>query len=85
AEQAERTHQKFGLTTPWQSNMTEQSYANKFDSVQEYLLSGDCYQINLAQRFNAQYQGSEWLAYEKLEKYNSAPFSGFIRLAGCTI
>ncbi|MEZ9011311.1 aminodeoxychorismate synthase component I [Vibrio splendidus] len=85
AEQAERTLQKFGLTTPWQSNMTEQSYANKFDSVQEYLLSGDCYQINLAQRFNAQYQGSEWLAYEKLEKYNSAPFSGFIRLAGCTI
>ncbi|WP_135382659.1 aminodeoxychorismate synthase component I [Vibrio tasmaniensis] len=85
AEQAERTHQKFELTTPWQSNMTEQSYANKFDSVQEYLLSGDCYQINLAQRFNAQYQGSEWLAYEKLEKYNSAPFSGFIRLAGCTI
>ncbi|MFA0608650.1 aminodeoxychorismate synthase component I [Vibrio sp. 10N.222.49.B4] len=85
AKQAERTHQKFGLTTPWQSNMTEQSYANKFDSVQEYLLSGDCYQINLAQRFNAQYQGSEWLAYEKLEKYNSAPFSGFIRLAGCTI
>ncbi|MEZ8289292.1 aminodeoxychorismate synthase component I [Vibrio sp. 10N.237.312.B06] len=84
-EQAERTHQKFGLTTPWQSNMTEQSYANKFDSVQEYLLSGDCYQINLAQRFNAQYQGSEWLAYEKLEQYNSAPFSGFIRLAGCTI
>lgn len=85
SQQAERVHQKFGLTTPWQSNMTEQSYANKFDSVQEYLLSGDCYQINLAQRFNAQYQGSEWLAYEKLEQYNSAPFSGFIRLAGCTI
>ncbi|PMH03730.1 aminodeoxychorismate synthase component I [Vibrio lentus] len=80
AEQTERAHQKFGLTTPWQSNMTEQSYANKFDSVQEYLLSGDCYQINLAQRFRAGYQGSEWLAYEKLEQYNSAPFSGFIRL-----
>ncbi len=80
AERAEQAHQKFGLTTPWQSNMTEQSYANKFDSVQEYLLSGDCYQINLAQRFRADYQGSEWLAYEKLEQYNSAPFSGFIRL-----
>jgi para-aminobenzoate synthetase component I len=70
----------FGLTTPWQSNMSQDSYANKFDSVQEYLLSGDCYQINLAQRFRADYQGSEWLAYEKLEQYNSAPFSGFIRL-----
>ncbi|MEZ8057509.1 aminodeoxychorismate synthase component I [Vibrio splendidus] len=75
----------FGLTTPWQSNMSQDSYANKFDSVQEYLLSGDCYQINLAQRFRADYQGSEWLAYEKLEQYNSAPFSGFIRLADCAI
>ncbi|WP_299691428.1 aminodeoxychorismate synthase component I [uncultured Vibrio sp.] len=79
------SHQAFRLTTPWQSNMSEQIYADKFESVQEYLLSGDCYQINLAQRFNAQYQGSEWLAYDKLEQYNSAPFSGFIRLADCAI
>ncbi|MEZ8473375.1 aminodeoxychorismate synthase component I [Vibrio cyclitrophicus] len=85
ASRPNRTHVRFGLTTPWQSNMSEESYANKFNSVQEYLLSGDCYQINLAQRFNAQYQGSEWLAYEKLEQYNSAPFSGFIRLAECAI
>ncbi|CDT47358.1 Para-aminobenzoate synthase component 1 [Vibrio coralliirubri] len=83
--QSHLSHAPFGLTTQWQSNMTEQSYATKFDSVQEYLLSGDCYQINLAQRFNAQYQGSEWLAYDKLEQYNSAPFSGFIRLAYCAI
>ncbi|MGR5556264.1 aminodeoxychorismate synthase component 1 [Vibrio fortis] len=78
-------HTPFSLTTKWQSNMTQDSYSNKFDSVQEYLLSGDCYQINLAQRFNAQYQGSEWQAYEKLEQYNSAPFSGFIRLEECAI
>ncbi|CAK1794655.1 aminodeoxychorismate synthase component I [Vibrio crassostreae] len=83
--QSKPTHAAFGLTTPWQSNMSEESYATNFDSVQEYLLSGDCYQINLAQRFNAQYQGSEWLAYDKLEQYNSAPFSGFIRLANCAI
>ncbi|CAK3867952.1 aminodeoxychorismate synthase subunit 1 [Vibrio crassostreae] len=83
--QSKPTHAAFGLTTPWQSNMSEESYATKFDSVQEYLLSGDCYQINLAQRFNAHYQGSEWLAYDKLEQYNSAPFSGFIRLANCAI
>tara|TARA_Y100001956_G_scaffold18839_1_gene18385 strand:- start:920 stop:2290 length:1371 start_codon:yes stop_codon:yes gene_type:complete len=79
------SHTSFSLTTEWQSNMSQDSYSNKFDSVQEYLLSGDCYQINLAQRFNAQYQGSEWQAYEKLEQYNSAPFSGFIRLEDCAI
>lgn len=75
----------FSLIGEWQSNMSQESYASKFDSVQEYLLSGDCYQINLAQRFKAQYQGSEWQAYEKLEQYNSAPFSGFIRLEDCSI
>ncbi|TKE96004.1 aminodeoxychorismate synthase component I [Vibrio kanaloae] len=84
-QQGKSQTEEFRLTTPWQSNMSEQSYSDKFEHVQEYLLSGDCYQINLAQRFNAKYQGSEWLAYEKLEQYNSAPFSGFIRLTECAI
>lgn len=69
----------FALSSPWQSNMTPNSYREKFTQVQEYLLSGDCYQINLAQRFQAHYQGSEWLAYLKLEQFNLAPFSAFIR------
>lgn len=70
----------FKLIGDWQSNMTQASYASRFDRVQEYLLNGDCYQINLAQRFNAPYQGSEWQAYTKLEAANQAPFSAFIRM-----
>lgn len=70
----------FKLTTSWQSNMSAKQYQQKFTQVQEYLRSGDCYQINLAQRFQASYQGSEWLAYQKLERLNQAPFSAFIRL-----
>ena len=69
----------FALTGPWQSNMTKASYSDKFKQVQEYLRSGDCYQINLAQRFKASYQGSEWQAYRKLEQVNQGPFSAFIR------
>ncbi len=60
--------------------MTRDSYRNKFNNIQEYLLSGDCYQINLAQRFTANYEGDEWQAYLALEAENGAPFSGFIRL-----
>ncbi|MCG3729079.1 aminodeoxychorismate synthase component 1 [Vibrio cincinnatiensis] len=75
----------FKLTAPWQSNMSAQQYQQKFSQVQTYLLSGDCYQINLAQRFQASYQGSEWLAYQKLEQVNQAPFSAFIRLKQGTI
>ena len=70
----------FELQQDWQSNMDKAAYSQKFHQVQEYLLSGDCYQINLAQRFSAPYQGNEWLAYKKLTEVNSAPFSSFIRL-----
>ncbi|WP_045494179.1 aminodeoxychorismate synthase component I [Vibrio hyugaensis] len=84
-EQVPDTAEDFKLEGDWQSNMTSASYATRFDSVQEYLLSGDCYQINLAQRFNAPYQGSEWQAYLKLEAANQAPFSAFIRMPKSTL
>ena len=78
-QQTAQTQAAFAVT-PWQSNMTKAQYCEKFAQVQEYLRSGDCYQINLTQRFNAAYQGSEWEAYNLLEQANGAPFSGFIRL-----
>ncbi|QXO18656.1 aminodeoxychorismate synthase component 1 [Vibrio ostreae] len=85
AQHAAESQAPFALTTPWQSNMTRESYRTKFNQVQEYLRSGDCYQINLTQRFQAGYQGSEWLAYLKLERFNLAPFSAFIRTDECAI
>ncbi|MCG4788769.1 chorismate-binding protein, partial [Roseburia faecis] len=48
--------------------------------IQHYLRSGDCYQINLAQRFSANYQGDEWQAFQHLSASNRAPFSAFLRL-----
>lgn len=70
----------FQLTTPWQSNMTAAEYTAKFEQVQAYLRAGDCYQINLAQRFSARYQGELWQAYQQLRHHNRAPFSAFLRL-----
>lgn len=75
----------FTLTTNWQSNMDIDSYSEKFEQVQQYLLSGDCYQINLAQRFHANYQGDEFKAYLALRAANKAPFSAFIRLENAAI
>lgn len=71
----------FSLTGDWQANMTQTQYETKFEQIQEYLRSGDCYQINLAQRFKNYYHGDEWQAYRRLSQHNSAPFSAFIRLA----
>ncbi|WP_375750063.1 aminodeoxychorismate synthase component I [Vibrio sp. HN007] len=69
----------FQLQSDWCSNMLEKEYQQNIESIHEYLLSGDCYQINLTQRFSAKYHGNEWDAYLKLEKANKAPFSAFIR------
>ena len=70
----------FTLISNWSANMTQVDYAQKFEKVQSYLRSGDCYQINLAQRFSASYEGDEWQAYLALRDTNKAPFSSFIRL-----
>ena len=76
----------FSLLGEWQSNMSQEQYNDKFNQVQGYLQSGDCYQVNLAQRFQAAYQGNEYQAYLKLVQANQAPFSSFMRLPqGCIL
>ncbi|HGM5288479.1 TPA: aminodeoxychorismate synthase component 1, partial [Serratia liquefaciens] len=78
--QQSEPQQDFTLTSRWQANMTRQQYGEKFQRIQQYLRSGDCYQINLTQRFSADYQGDEWQAFQQLSASNRAPFSAFLRL-----
>jgi para-aminobenzoate synthetase component 1 len=70
----------FMLSSPWAAQIDKVQYTAKFAAVQAYLHSGDCYQINLTQRFEAHYQGDEWSAYCQLRNANKAPFSAFMRL-----
>jgi len=70
----------FQQLSHWKANQTESEYQKKLQRIDDYLHSGDCYQINFAQRFDASYQGSEWQAYRLLRDVNKAPFSSFIRL-----
>ena len=62
------------------SNFTLASYSNAFSAVQEYLQAGDCYQINLAQRFSAAASGDAFGAYLTLRSWSPAPFSAFLNL-----
>ncbi|WP_115718986.1 aminodeoxychorismate synthase component I [Gallaecimonas mangrovi] len=78
--QTELASTPFKRTGDWQANMTREQYGDKFKKVKAYLQSGDCYQVNLAQRFSAPYQGDEWQAYVALREQNAAPFSAFMRL-----
>lgn len=75
----------FGLKTDWKANMSRNTYIEKLAKVNSYLLAGDCYQVNFAQRFSAQYSGCEWMAYKRLKQANKAPYSAFMRLPSSCI
>jgi len=66
-------------------NFSKDSYAAAFDKVQRYLQSGDCYQINLAQRFSASATGDALCAYLKLRRLSPAPYSAFLNFPGVQI
>ncbi|MFB2864711.1 aminodeoxychorismate synthase component I [Aeromonas sp. MdU4] len=85
AQQVAKPTATFSLQGPWQSNMSRMEYGEKFARIQAYLAAGDCYQINLTQRFSAPYQGDEWQAYCVLAAANKAPFSAFVRLPDSAI
>ncbi|MEE3215724.1 MAG: chorismate-binding protein, partial [Pseudomonadota bacterium] len=79
-EPAEDSH--FTLTSRFTSNLDEASYRDRFERVQHYIRAGDCYQINLAQRYSARYQGDLWGAYRRLRAATPTPFSGFMSWQG---
>lgn len=70
----------FALTTPFNSNLPADNYREAFERIQSYIQAGDCYQVNLAQRFHAPYTGDPWHAYRELRPVAAAPFSGFLSL-----
>ena len=55
---------------------TEQ-YKTAFNKIKHYIREGDCYQVNLAKRFEITAKGDPWHAYTLLRQQNAAPFSSF--------
>ena len=70
----------FKVTSKIKSNLTKLQYSQAFAKVMAYINAGDCYQVNLAQRFAAQVQGDGWLAYKKLREISPAPFMAYMNL-----
>lgn len=70
----------FCVAAPPQSNMSRDDYGQAFDKIKHYLKEGDCYQVNLTQRFVSPCRGNPWFAYQVLRKINPAPFSAYLNL-----
>jgi para-aminobenzoate synthetase component 1 len=54
------------------------AYQAAFDRAQRYIAEGDCYQINLTQRFTTRTLGSRWALYQALRYANPAPYGAFL-------
>jgi para-aminobenzoate synthetase component I len=67
------------------ANCTPAQYQSAFDRVKAYLLEGDCYQVNLALRYDARASGHALAAYLKLRQLSPAPYSAFLDLPGVQI
>ena len=63
------------------SNFSYQEYSHAFARIQDHIRCGDCYQVNLTQRFSARAEGDPWHAYLKLRDINPAPFAAFLDFA----
>lgn len=72
-----KKHAKFNVTSKVKSNLSFKEYAQAFDKIKTYINAGDCYQVNLTQRFSASAEGDLWSTYKALKKINPAPFSAY--------
>ncbi len=67
------------------SNFDKEHYARAFHKVKQYIRAGDCYQVNLAQRFDVGVSGSSWNIYRQMRRINPAPFAAYMKLEDCAI
>lgn len=75
----------FAVTSAIHSNMNKEAYQAAFNAIKAYIHEGDCYQVNLAQRFAASAQGDAWLAYQKLRQISPAPFMAYMNLSNMQV
>jgi para-aminobenzoate synthetase component 1 len=77
---AESSRQEFEVLSELHANMDAEFYARAFNKIKHYIREGDCYQVNLAQRFAIDVAGDPWAAYSRLRKLNPAPYSSFFKI-----
>lgn len=65
--------------------LARDAFCRRVARAQEYIAAGDIYQVNLAHRFVADWEGDAFAFYESLRHYSPAPYGAFLELGGRTI
>lgn len=73
------------LGSSFSRSISEQRYHQDFDRIQQYILAGDCYQVNYTQHFWAPFSGDPWPVYQTLRHVAKAPFSAYFNIPEGTV
>lgn len=68
----------FRLESAFINESSFTAYQAAFTEIKSRIDNGDCYQVNLTQRFTAAVQGEPLAAYLKLRHATTAPFSAYL-------
>jgi para-aminobenzoate synthetase component I len=64
----------------FKADLHKEDYNKAIEKILSYIRAGDCYQVNFAQGFSAQYQGDSFSAYLKLREALPSPFSAYMQV-----
>lgn len=76
----EKHQTTFKLTEKCQATWEKSDYQHAFQNVQDYIVAGDCYQINLTQEFKAKANGQLLDTAHDFWHLTQAPYSGYLKL-----
>ncbi len=60
------------------SNFTRENYVRAVETIKEYIASGHVYQVNMSQRFEADFTGDPYVLFKTYYDLNPAPFYAYI-------
>jgi len=70
--------QSLTFTQDFKPNMSRHEYCSSIKKIRAYIASGDVYQVNFAQRFEADFSGDPFELFRSYYDENPAPFFAFI-------
>lgn len=68
----------FRMGQPFQPEQTQAQYHQRVRRILDYILAGDCYQVNLSQRFYGQFEGHPFAAFNALTNAIPVPHAGYV-------
>lgn len=76
-----KSREKSFFINGFESKLNVSDYRLAIQKIQFYIAAGDCYQVNFAQRFSAEFEGDTLAAYLELRNSLPSPFSAYMGLS----